>query len=287
MKLERSFIGGKTMSSLNYRLNDTDLKHIDARLLYITESSFGADWLSIPHTHHFVELFFITKGNGKFMIENELYTIKKNDLIVINPNVLHTEYAEEGSKDSFEYVVLGVNGLKFLDMSLNQTFLIYDFSNQRQLILNYLNLLLEEIKLKKENFTLICQNLLEALLLIIARGTKADLKIEPSKKITQECRFIEQYISTHYKEEITLDELADLTYLNKYYLIHSFKEFTGYSPINYLINVRINEAKHLLSTTDYPISKVAMQVGFSSHSYFCQIFKKETGQSPLQYRKSS
>ncbi len=275
------------MSSLNYRLKKTELKRIDARLLYITESTFGPDWLSIPHTHHFAELFFITKGKGQFMIDNELYDIKKNDLIVINPNVLHTEYASKGSQDSFEYVVFGVNGLQFLDESAFQTFLIYDFKNQRELIMNYIQLLLNEVKMKDENFTSICQNLLEALLLLILRGTKVDLKIEPSKKITQECRFIEQYISTHYREDITLEDLSNLTYLNKYYLVHSFKEYTGYSPINFLINVRIQEAKHLLSTTDYPISKIAMQVGFSSHSYFCQIFKKETGQSPLQYRKMS
>lgn len=273
------------MSSLNYRLTNTETTKIDARLLYITESSFGPDWLSIPHTHHFAELFFITKGKGAFMIDNELYDIKKNDLIVINPNVLHTEFAKEGSTDSFEYVVFGVNGLQFLDETTAQTHLIYDFKNQRDRIMNYVQLLLEEVKFKEDNFTSICQNLLEALLLLILRGTKADLKIAPTKKITQECRFIEQYISTHYKEEISLEDLSNLTYLNKYYLVHSFKEYTGFSPINYLINVRISESKHLLSTTDYPISKIAMQVGFSSHSYFCQIFKKETGYSPLQYRK--
>ena len=273
------------MSSLNYSLKNTETTKIDARLLYITESSFGPDWLSIPHTHHFVELFFITKGKGSFMIDNELYDIKKNDLIVINPNVLHTEFAKEGSQDSFEYVVFGVNGLQFLDDTTSQTHLIYDFKNQRDRIINYVQLLLEEVKFKDDNFASICQNLLEALLLIILRGTKADLKIAPTKKITQECRFIEQYISTHYNEDISLEDLSNLTYLNKYYLVHSFKEYIGYSPINYLINVRIAESKHLLSTTDYPISKIAMQIGFSSHSYFCQIFKKETGYSPLQYRK--
>jgi len=87
-------------------------------------------------------------------------------------------------------------------------------------------------------------------------------------------------------EDITLQTLSDLTYLNKYYLVHAFKNYKGVSPINYLINRRLIEAKHLLATTNYPISKIAASIGFSSQSYFSQVFRKETGMSPNAYRQN-
>ena len=80
----------------------------------------------------------------------------------------------------------------------------------------------------------------------------------------------------YFKEDITLQTLSDLTYLNKYYLVHAFKNYKGVSPINYLIEKRISEAKHLLGTTNFPIAKIASVVGFSSQSYFSQVFRKET-----------
>ena len=73
--------------------------------------------------------------------------------------------------------------------------------------------------------------------------------------------------------------------MNKYYIVHAFKKYKGVSPINYLINIRISEAKHLLQTTNYSVSKIAQSIGFSSQSYFSQVFRKELEMTPLQYRK--
>ena len=73
--------------------------------------------------------------------------------------------------------------------------------------------------------------------------------------------------------------------MNKYYLVHSFKEYKGISPINYLIDKRILEAKHLLETTNHPIAKIADMTGFSSQSYFSQVFKRETQMTPNEFRK--
>ena len=150
----------------------------------------------------------------------------------------------------------------------------------------YLKTLLREIQNKGEYFETVCQNLLEALVLTLVRRTKKQLSFTPTKKITKECRFVEQYIDEHFMEDITLQTLSDLTYLNKYYLVHAFKNYKGVSPINYLINRRLVEAKHLLATTNYPISKIAASIGFSSQSYFSQVFRKETGMSPNAYRQN-
>ena len=96
---------------------------------------------------------------------------------------------------------------------------------------------------------------------------------------------MKQYIDLHYQENITLDELSRLTYVNKYYLVHAFKKYIGLSPINYLISKRVEEAKVLLETTNYSVSQISDIVGFSSQSYFSQVFKKTMGTTPFEIRK--
>lgn len=275
------------MSNQNYRLEGKELDKINARLLYITEAKYDKDWHSISHAHHFTELFFIVNGGGSFLIENQTFPVKENDLIIINPNVSHTEL---GSADApMEYIVLGINGLQFKnEMDENHSdYSIYHFPHSRKEFGFYLKMLLKEVQNKEDHFESICQNLLEILIRSIIRETNAVLTVAPAKKITKECRFIEQYLDEHFTEDITLETLSNLTFLNKYYLVHAFKNYKGTSPISYLIEKRISEAKHLLSTTNFPIAKIATQVGFSSQSYFSQAFRKEIKMSPNEYRKSA
>ena len=98
---------------------------------------------------------------------------------------------------------------------------------------------------------------------------------------------MEQYINNHYQEDITLELLSEKTYMNKFYLVHAFKQYKGVSPINYLIRLRVQQAKELLETTNYSIAQISDSCGFSSQSYFSQVFKKACGMTPNAYRKSS
>ena len=84
---------------------------------------------------------------------------------------------------------------------------------------------------------------------------------------------------------MTLDKLAEVANINKYYLVHMFKNHTGMSPIEYLIAFRIKQAKYLLSHSDITVAEISLSVGFSSQSYFSKIFKRHTGLTPLKYRQ--
>ena len=86
--------------------------------------------------------------------------------------------------------------------------------------------------------------------------------------------------------DITLDTLAEVSHLNKYYMVHAFTRQFGCSPINYLCEVRIKASKELLATTDYSITEVAQSSGFSSQSYFAQCFLKHCRMTASAYRKA-
>ena len=273
------------MSNQRYQFQDYKLEKMNVQLLYITQAKYDIDWHSIKHMHHFTELFYVIRGNGSFLVENETFPVKEDDLIVVNPNVNHTEVSNP--ENPLEYIVLGISGLQFLNEDKEE---VYDYSthnyyNFKHEILFYLRTLVEEVRDQDENYQAISQNLLEILIWNIIRRTKKKILLKPTKKVNKECRFIEQYINDHFAEDITLQKLSELTYLNKYYIVHVFKKYKGLSPINYLIERRMEEAKNLLETTNYPVSKISDIIGFSSQSYFSQTFKKEMNMTPNQYRK--
>ncbi|MGH0052492.1 MAG: helix-turn-helix domain-containing protein [Sphaerochaetaceae bacterium] len=92
------------------------------------------------------------------------------------------------------------------------------------------------------------------------------------------------YISMHIEQPLTVEDLASRANLSPFYFSRVFKQSTGYSPHEYLLNQRVGNAKYLLRTTDFPIKKVASVCGFATTSAFCTHFKKRVGISAATYR---
>jgi YesN/AraC family two-component response regulator len=98
---------------------------------------------------------------------------------------------------------------------------------------------------------------------------------------------IMNYLNHHYTEDITIDKVALALFMNKDYMAHLFRDETGYSLIGYVISLRINRAKLLLSETDKSISDIAVECGYSDFTYFSKQFKKHTNLSPSKFRKEA
>ena len=94
-----------------------------------------------------------------------------------------------------------------------------------------------------------------------------------------------KYISDHYDQPITVQELAEIENYNVTYYNDWFKEQTGFSPHLYLRYVRINKAKELLIETDFSIMEIAVMVGYSSNSTLTRAFHSLTGMTPKAYRE--
>ena len=92
------------------------------------------------------------------------------------------------------------------------------------------------------------------------------------------------YINTNYADELRLDTLAQHFYINKYSLCQSFKQITGITLNQYIINYRLQRAKELLLKGN-SVEKVCAQTGFNNLSHFSRQFKAKVGQSPKQFQK--
>lgn len=96
---------------------------------------------------------------------------------------------------------------------------------------------------------------------------------------------VKEYLDEHYTERITLDDLAERFFINKFYLSKIFREAYGTTVNNYLISKRITRAKQLLRFTDMTVDEIGVAVGMTDANYFSRMFRKVEGISPREYRK--
>lgn len=275
------------MSHNHYSFSKNNNRHIDFNLLYVTASKCDGELQFNPHTHHFTELFFIINGQGNFMAGEARFPIRTGDLVIINPHIEHTELTTANSP--LEYIAFGIEGITFVPASASADpgYTLYHLETFRDPIRDLLRILLNELEEEHSDYEVFCRDMVEILLILLTR--KQNLSLLPSldTKMSKECGIAKRYIDANYMDNITLDLLAEITHMNKYYLVHSFTKYTGLSPISYLTQKRIRVSMDLLASTDSSISQIASSVGFSSQSYFSQVFRKTLGITPVQYRKQN
>lgn len=102
---------------------------------------------------------------------------------------------------------------------------------------------------------------------------------------TVNIRRIKKYVDNHYRDDLTLKSIANKFFMNPVYMGQLFKKTYGMYYKDYLLQVRIREAKKYLRQTDMKIYQVAKNVGFANSDYFVTQFEKTTGMTPTQYRK--
>lgn len=93
------------------------------------------------------------------------------------------------------------------------------------------------------------------------------------------------FIKDNFQNKIYISDLASQVNLNEQYFCRLFKKAIGYSPIEYINEYRIKQAKRLLEDTELQVIEVCLECGFNNLGNFLQEFRKYTGTTPLQYRK--
>lgn len=280
--------GDRDMGIFQYSADHSIQTRHDARLLYITSSALENNCPNTKHSHYFSELFYVTSGTGALIVGNEKIFLAADDLVIINPNIEHAEISI--GENLLNYIILGIEGVHFL-FPEKKEYTVYHCGNSADSgkagLLFYFKLLLEELTNKQDGYLDICSSTLDILMLQLQRLAHTTITGESSSPADKDLAKAKRYIDSHYQENITLESLANMIHLNKFYFSHSFSKFYGISPINYLNNRRIQVCKELLLSSDYKISEIAESAGFSSESYFSQNFKKNCGLSAREYRKAN
>ena len=256
------------------------------QVLYVTYSKYEKDWGSVMHSHAFTEFIYIENGNGEICTLDQSYPVSRGDFVILPPNLMHTE--KSSTVNYLEYFVLGVSNLSFTnynEANPSSYCPVFDLGNLNDRIHQILKDLWHEAQNARSGYEMMVASLYLQFNVLLQRRMKATAEYAESSNMRREIAYIKNYIDRHYMENLSLDEISSLANISKFHMVREFSRYMGISPMAYLTERRINEAKILLSSTNVSILDIANDTGFSSPSYFTQRFKSSTGKTPLQYRQ--
>lgn len=238
------------------------------------------------HAHAFAEILFITDGRGFFHTKDKKVPIRRGTIIINNRNIPHTESVHP--QEDLEYAVLQVENLSFLSStapSEERTFFI-DMSKDYDRVFDFIRQIEWERNIREPFWECALQTQFNSFILYVLRNSGLLARPVQDTNTPDPLAEVHLYLTANFTENITLDKLATLFCMNKYYLAHAFKDTYGDSIIHFLNGVRVQTAKTLLQDTDQPVNDIALSVGFNSCSYFSKTYRQFFGETPVQTRNN-
>lgn len=145
--------------------------------------------------------------------------------------------------------------------------------------------IIDELQTKQPIYEKLCVIKFLNILSLLER--KCEKETSPSKHYADKISYIMQKMNREYEKSFSLEEYAQMCNMSKFHFLRVFKNIVGTTPIEYRNDIRLEHAKELLTDTAYSIDEISGRVGYTSNTYFCDIFKKKFGKSPSKFRKDS
>lgn len=261
------------------------------------------------HWHNEFEIIHFQKGKFKIQINMDKYIVKNECFCFINSKDLHSVKGDSLCIESA--IVFNLKMISFNMFDLTESELINpiltgklkmpkfickddivwnDVFNEYKKIINIYkkNILKNVDKNSKEN-VLLQMKIKTSILNILAVLYNSNFLVnEPYKTNNYRIKYIKKiilYIESNYKKKICIKDLAKEINMNEQYFCRFFKNATGKSPIKYTNEYRIKKSEELLKETNMKIIEVCLESGFNNMGNFINTFKKQTGLSPIAYRK--
>lgn len=247
------------------------------------------------HWHHEYEIIYIDSGSLRLTVNDREFLLQEGDTAIIESGALHG-----GTPDHCHYCCIVFHLEKFLSSIPWATELCRQLldgtlrfpvclpASHEALNQSVLQLKHDLLGLREDNSSrfLVLSSLLRLLgeLLQLHRDAEDGSSTANGKQISQ-LKTVLSYISQHYADEISLQDLAACAGMNPTYFCRFFSDLMHRTPMNYLNYYRIESACEQLAATNKTITEIAFDCGFHDTSYFVKVFKKHQGVTPSQYQK--
>lgn len=225
-------------------------------------------------------IIYVVGGTCFVTEKHKTYTAPGGSVIIYQPHE-HREYTFN-REENLKFYYIFFNGsechdlIKLFGISDTRTIHVKDSASLE----NSFQSLVDEFRLKLPYYEHTCSAYLLNILSLIGRKIQ---HVDTENKNTR-MREICLKMQSQYYENLSISSYADSCNLSESRFSHLFKEEIGCSPIHYLINIKIEKAKELLIKTDLTVSQISEAVGMRNQNYFSRIFKKQTSQSPTEYK---
>lgn len=231
----------------------------------------------VEHSHHCFECVYYMNGSGTISVEQETYSYNGPTLTIVNPGLLHDEKTNTKSQ---LYILLFDIDIPNVFKPFN-LFKIDEETNQKiKLVFEQMQ---EEEKEKRPFYQEVISSLFSSMLFQFIRQL-TNAKVSSNKEMVERTK---TYIKENYRQNIDFETIAYNIGYSFDRFRHIFKQETGVSIHQYLLNCRLYAAKQLLLLPNITVKEVAKRCGFDSVVHFNNFFKAKMGISPFQFRKAS
>ncbi|OBA07433.1 transcriptional regulator [Paenibacillus polymyxa] len=249
------------------------------------------------HWHDEIQFILVVKGEAIFQINEDKQIVRQDDGLFINSGCLHM--AEDQNESGCVYICLNASPHYVLSPELyspyvapyiQATNLPYVYIDSNELwgknILDAILKINQCIQQKSPYFEMdITMHLTMIWKNLVMNGFKLEYDQTEMVK-SQRIKQMLNWIYLHYAEKVTLDDIAKAGQLSRSECCRYFKRVLKITPLNYVMDYRIQKSLVLLQQAESNVTEVAYKVGFNSASYFIERFRKAMNMTPLAYKKS-
>ena len=251
------------------------------------------------HTHDHLEIGYCLSGSGTFYFGDKTYPVEPGDVFVVNHLERHAAASRADNPSRYLFLYFSASLLEQADPELLLPFVYLPTKFQNRIpgelaaarqIGELFHRLGEEHRHEQRG----CSGMMRGLILqICALLLRHYVAVTPSADwnttLTSYYRIkpVLDFINERFREPLTLEDIAEHLALSPSRARHLFQEKLGIGFKQYVLHLRINEAKKLLASSDLPIPDVMYASGFQSHGPFYRAFKQIVGAAPLDYREQA
>lgn len=232
------------------------------------------------------QLLYIASGKAHFHFDDEEKIVTAGHMVLYRPKEPQKyEYYGEDQTEVYWVHFTGGNVTNLLRS--------YGLTDDKKVFycgsgLEYQNIfrtMIYELQMCKDNYAEMLEMYLRQIFIMLQRYFKSSAKVE-NFRIVEEIDKATEYFNEHYNENISIDEYAENNHVSISWFIRNFKQYTGSTPMQYILAKRIYNAEILLQNPAYNVTEISQIVGYDNPLYFSRIFKKAKGLSPSEYRKN-
>ena len=264
---------------------------------YLDDSSIRIWYSDIPwryetHDHSAVEILLTLEGMVTYTIEDKIYQVRKGEILIVPPDTLHSLSMGEGSSRYlflFESdAIMAMRDLKVMASYFHKPFHLRDGSDAHVRIRELLLRAREAYEKREMMWNTMCYSCILRVYATLGQRYLSGIKPRTGDNMrnmdSEVINAVMTYINNHYREELSLEDVARFAGFSRYYFSRSFKRQTGYSFKDYLCQKRLQVAMDLLIRTNRSMRDVAIESGFGSVATFNRVFREKKGCTPTQYR---